>query len=505
MRSKKTIYNLATNLILQLIMVAYGFIIPRIIINKFGSDVNGLVVSITQFLAYISLLESGFGPVVKSVLYRPIAENNKEEILGILKTSNTFFNRIAKIFIVYIIFLSIIYPLFVSKTYGAFFTISLIFIISISTFAEYYFGMTYRLFLQAKQKTYIISLIQIFTYIACIGLVFLLVIFGINIHLLKLVTGIVFVLRPVLQNIYVKKKYNINLDKETKVVDIKQKWDGLAQHIAAVVNGNTATTVLTIFRTLGEVSIYSVYFLVVNGIKQIIQIFSNSVDAAFGDMIAKDEKENLNIKFSIYEVVYFMITTIAFTSTLVLITPFIQVYTRGVYDEDYIRPLFGILLVIGNYIWALRLPYSTITLAAGHFKETRVGAWVETLLNIIVSLLLVIRFGLEGVAVGTIVAMLVRTIEFVIHANKHILHRDVWHTTRKIILVMVQTMLIILLTRFLPYVNNSSFMKWIINAIMVTVISIVVVVVTNLMFNKDELNGIKKILNRVVKKRKRNK
>jgi len=319
------------------------------------------------------------------------------------------------------------------------------------------------------------------------------------------VTGIVFVLRPVLQNIYVKKKYNINLDKETKVVDIKQKWDGLAQHIAAVVNGNTATTVLTIFRTLGEVSIYSVYFLVVNGIKQIIQIFSNSVDAAFGDMIAKDEKENLNIKFSIYEVVYFMITTIAFTSTLVLITPFIQVYTRGVYDEDYIRPLFGILLVIGNYIWALRLPYSTITLAAGHFKETRVGAWVETLLNIIVSLLLVIRFGLEGVAVGTIVAMLVRTIEFVIHANKHILHRDVWHTTRKIILVMVQTMLIILLTRFLPYVNNSSFMKWIINAIMVTVISIVVVVVTNLMFNKDELNGIKKILNRVVKKRKRNK
>ena len=35
----------------------------------------------------------------------------------------------------------------------------------ISTFAEYYIGMTYKLFLQASQKGYIDSIIQIITYI----------------------------------------------------------------------------------------------------------------------------------------------------------------------------------------------------------------------------------------------------------------------------------------------------------------------------------------------------
>ncbi len=45
------------------------------------------------------------------------------------------------------------------------FILSLILIMAISTFAEYYFGMTYRLYLQAEQKTYIISLIQVFTVI----------------------------------------------------------------------------------------------------------------------------------------------------------------------------------------------------------------------------------------------------------------------------------------------------------------------------------------------------
>ena len=68
MRSKKALYNIITNLIMQGSAIIYGFVIPKIIIDYFGSDVNGLVSSITQFLAYITLLESGFGPVVKSIL-----------------------------------------------------------------------------------------------------------------------------------------------------------------------------------------------------------------------------------------------------------------------------------------------------------------------------------------------------------------------------------------------------------------------------------------------------
>ena len=88
MRSKRAIYNIITNLILQAATILYGFVVPKVIIDTFGSDVNGLVTSITQFLGYITFLESGFGPVVKAMLYNVIAKKDHKSIEGILKTEN---------------------------------------------------------------------------------------------------------------------------------------------------------------------------------------------------------------------------------------------------------------------------------------------------------------------------------------------------------------------------------------------------------------------------------
>ena len=160
METKRTFYNIISNLILQIIIIIYGFIVPKIIIGNFGSSVNGLVSSITQFLGYIALLESGFGPVVKSVLYKPIAKKNKQEIINILSASERFFRVIAKVFIVYILVLSVSFTAFINDEFGFVYTSSLIVIISVSSLAEYYFGMTYSLFLQADRKSYISSIIQ---------------------------------------------------------------------------------------------------------------------------------------------------------------------------------------------------------------------------------------------------------------------------------------------------------------------------------------------------------
>ena len=465
-------------------MIAYGFIVPKIIIDKFGSDINGLIASITQFLAYITLLESGFGPVVKATLYKPIANKDKKTVTNILKKSEKFFRRIALIFILYIISLFFIYPLIIDKSFDAVFTISLITIIGISTFAEYFFGMTYRLYLQAEQKTYVTSIIQIIGYILSVIATIILAISGANIFTIKLVSGLIFVLRPILQNLYVKKKYKINLKEGSSDYKIKQKWDGLAQHIAAVIHGNTDITVLTIFCSLSEVSVYSVYYLVVKGIKSLIQALTNGIDATFGDMIAKKEQSNLVKKFATYECLYFTVTTIVFTSTILLITPFVQVFTQGVTDADYIRPLFGALLAISEYIWAVRLPYSSITLAAGHFKETRVGAWVECLSNIIISVILVSQFGIIGVTIGTIIAMTIRTAEFVYHTNKYILKRSIWESIKKILLVIVETVIIVLICNFLPFRENINYLNWAINALMVFSIASVVVLGFNFIFFK---------------------
>ena len=503
MRSKKAVYNILTNLVLQVITIIYGFIIPKVIISNFGSDVNGLVSSITQFLTYIALLESGFGPVIKAALYKPIAKKDNKEISNILKTSEKFFRKIACIFLIYIIILCVLYPMLVSNNFGYMYTISLIVIISISTFAEYFFGMTYRLYLQAEQKSYVISIIQIVTYILSIILIVILAKIGTSIQIIKLVSGIIFVFRPILQNLYVKKKYNINFDEADNNYKLKNKWDGLAQHIAAVIHGNTDITVLTIFCNLADVSVYSVYYLVVKGIKSIIQAFTSGIDASFGDMLAKKEYENLNDKFGLYEVGYFTLSTIIFTCTMILIVPFISIYTKGITDANYIRYTFGYLIVISEYIWAVRLPYSSLTLAAGHFKETRMGAWIEAILNIIISIILVSKYGIVGVAIGTIVAMTIRTIEFIYHTNKYILKRNIFESFKKIIIIIIETIICAYISKYLFVFENISYANWILNAVIIFVACSIIVMIINYIAYRKYINKLILLLvNNFLKKNK---
>ena len=501
MRSKKAIINITMTLLLQIVAIIYGFIIPKVIITSFGSEVNGLVSSITQFLAYITLLESGVGPVIKASLYKPIANKDKKEIANVLRASEKFFRTISYIFIVYLIILAFIYPLIISTEFSYIYTLTLIIIISISTFAEYYFGMTYKLYLQAEQKTYVISIIQIITYILSIVIIVILAKLHCSIHLIKLISGFIFVLRPVMQNIYVKRKYQININLVDNEYKLKNKWDGLVQHIAAVIHGNTDVTILTIFSNLTEVSVYSVYYLIVKGINSIIQAFTGGIDASFGDMIAKKEQENLNRKFNIYEVFYFTTATIVYTSTIILIVPFVSIYTKGITDANYIRPIFGVLLVLSEFMWAIRLPYSSITLAAGHFKETKKGAWIEAITNIVLSIILVFKYGIIGVAIGTLVAMLIRTIEFVYHTNKYILNRNIFESVKKIIIIIIEVLLIVFLSKYLPKINIISYLTWIEYALLVGILSVVIVLSVNIIIYRKEFKEMRNIFKNLIKQR----
>lgn len=499
MRSKKAFKNIISNLVFQITVIICNFIIPILIIRTFGSDVNGLVSSITQFLAYISLLDSGFGVVIKSYLYKPIANKNKEEIESILYASNKFFKTLAGIFVLYIIILCFIYPNFINSSFDTWFTISLILIISASTFFEYFFGMSYKLLLQADQKTYIISNIQ--TIVTILNAIFVVVLIKLNcsIQIVKLAASLVFIARPIVQNLYVKKKYHISFAKVNKNYQIDKKWDGLAQHVAHIIHNNTDTAILSFF-SLVEVSVYSVYYLVIRAIKNIANSFIAGIDASFGDMMAKKELDHLNKSFKTYEVFYFTIMTIVFACTFAMITPFVSVYTRNVSDANYFRPVFGYLLVISEFIYEIRLPYNNLTLAAGHFKETRTGAFVEAISNIVVSIILVYKFGLIGVAIGTIVAMTIRTVEMIYHSSKYLLERSCWVSVKMCLLMVIEFVICILICHFLPDLSDISYLAWIIKALYVFVISSVVVLGMNAFFYREERKNLCSMLKRIIKR-----
>jgi len=496
MKEKRVLFNVVSSITLQILAIICGFIIPKTIIYNYGSNINGLVTSITKFLSYILLMELGFGTVIKSVLYKPIAYKNKEEIKQILKASGKFFKWVAYIFIVYIVVLCFTFPAIVSNDFSAKYTISLIVIMAISIFAEYFFGMTYKLYLQAEQKTYVISVIHVSTLILNVIATVILVKLGTSIHIVKIVTAMIFLARPLLQNVYVKKKYNINLRSVDGNYKISQKWDGIAQHVAYVIHTNADIVILTLFSSISEVSVYYVYSLIVSSIKNVFQGFTNGIDATFGDMIAKNEQEKLNKSFRIYEVLFFSMITILLTSTFFLIVPFVSVYTKGITDANYIRPTFAYIMVISEFIWAIREPYNTIIKVAGHFKQTQKGAWVEAIVNVVISVILVWKYGLVGVAIGTVFAMTIRAIEFVFYTSRHILKRSLKYNCKYLLFIVIEFLIIVLVKQLLPVVEINNYFEWIGQAIQVTAIATATVIIINMFAYKNEIRELNDILKR---------
>lgn len=488
-RGKKLALNTITSLLFQLAQLVSGFVLPRLILDAFGSDVNGLVNSISQFLGVVTLLDLGVGSVVQSALYKPLAQKNNILISQIFVSATRFFKKLAMLLLFYVLILCGVYPIFVSHSFGFAYTIALIGAISISSFAQYYFGIVNGLLLSADQKIYIQYSAQIVTTIlntaACVVLIKL----GSSIQSVKLTTSLIFLCRPLFLNWYVRRHYQIDRKITYTEEPIRQKWNGMAQHFASYVLSETDNIVLTIFSTLTNVSIYSVYYMFINGILMLIISFTHSFTSYFGELLAREETVRLRSDFRLCEWFVNQITVLIFGCTGMLIVSFVKVYTNGIHDADYTQPVFAAVLTIAFAVRAIRMPYNFLILAAGHYKQTQSNYIIAMLMNIALSVLTVKIWGLTGVAVGTLAAMLYQTLWMARYDYKNIIITPLGQLGKLILLDVLTCMTGCICTFKIPMLS-ISYNAWIIQALGVFLVWFVIVLAMNLVFYRSEISKL---------------
>lgn len=489
MREKRLFYNTISSLVFQVTTIICGFILPRLILNAFGSEVNGLVNSITQFLGVISFLELGVGAVVQSALYKPLAEKNQEDVSKIISSANKFFTRLGQILLIYVIALVIFYPQFAGKNFGFIYTATLIVTISISSFAQYFFGIVNRLLLTADQRGYIQYNAQTLAVVCNTAACFILIRVGCGIQIVKLTTSLIYLLQPFLIYLYVRHHYSIDRKIKYTKEPIPQKWNGIAQHVAAVILDGTDTIVLTLFATLSDVSIYSVYFLVVKGVKQLFMSMTNGITSLIGELWAKQEIKELNKTFSWTEWVIHTGTTFVFGLTAILIVPFVRVYTLGIHDANYIQPLFAALIVAANAGHCLRLPYNIIILAAGHYKQTQNNYIIAAILNIVVSVVTVKAWGLIGVAIGTLVAMGYQTVWMAVYDSRNLIKWPLRNFAKQIFVDGLTVIIGFFATRMIV-MPEATYIEWVFLVVKTAIIWIVIVGVLNMVFYRDKMQSM---------------
>lgn len=477
-----------------------GLILPRLILATFGSEVNGLINSITNLLGFIALFDMGIGATVMAALYRPIAEDDEYKINKIYSYATKFFRIIALIFSLYVVLLCVILPLRFREQFDIAYTIFLIAALSLTSLGQYFFGMVNSIFLRANQQGYVYYILQIVTTIANTIACYIEIKLGASIQVVKLTTSLIYLLRPLGLYLYVKKKYSyLKLVKSNHTI-LPEQWGGFTQHLSAWVLSNTDIFVLTLAGALTDISIYSVYYLITyTAIFQLINGLMSGHTALLGSYFANDDIEKVKQFYYSREIIIHNIATVILSVTGCLLVPFVMIYTRGVKDADYYQPIFSILMVVISFVYILRSFYYELIYSVGEFKKTQWWSLAEALINISLSLILVWKFGLIGIAIGTLVAIVFRTIYFLFYNNSKLGNKVFVSFLKNILCDLCICSITILIFNFIPF-ETENYLLWLLKGTIITFSSFLVCIIFNVIFHFSMVkNYFEKIRNRIKK------
>ncbi len=510
-RTKKSMANMATSYVYKIATMLLGIIIPKLFITGYGSEINGLQSSVTQIFSYITLLEAGIGTSVVQSMFAPVAKGDTKKINACLSAASRYYNKIGLIYFAILTAVSIVYSLIVQVKDMPWYLV-LVYIL-VSGFAggiNYFYLAKLKLLIGATGDAYIENLMLTVVYIATSGLKIALIHFGVNIVILQLGTLAINMLATGAYFIMAKKKYPWLSFKETPdFSSTKQKGSVMLHRISSLIFQNVDVVLLTFFCDLTVVSIYTMYKLIINMINTLVATLGDSVNFAFGQKMNSHDPGHTEYKKLIdtFNVFYSALSMGLFTVTYLLILPFMRLYTAGM-DADYIIEALPWLFVAIEILTVGRESMMRTITVAGHFKKTRWRAVWETVINLVASVIGIVVFkhffgnvgGLYGALLGTVVAMIYRTVDINIYANKHILKRSSF----KSFYVMLTNLALFLFVAFvlrpiLPPIN--SYLAFFLHAIWITVIVVLLFVAVQSLLNIKEFKYAAKFVKTKLKRK----
>ncbi len=456
--------------------------------ESFGSTYNGVISSITQFMNAISLLTLGVAGATRLALYKTLANDDLLGTSRVVKANKIYMRRVALCVIGYVILLCIFYPFISHSELEYFETRILVLIVGISIFARYFFSVSNQTLLSSDQSDYINSIVLTITIIINTIVIYVLVKAGTSVFLVKFGSSIVFFISPVVLNILVSRRYKLIKNCDADFTAIEQKGTVAFHSVANIIHNNTDLVILTLFADAKVVSVYTVYYLVAGKIKDVLQVFTGSIESAFGNMWQKKEVEAFEQGFDAFEYVIYLLVTLMISCVGILIIPFIKLYTDNVHDINYVLPMLAILIVFTEYFYCLREPYQIIVQATGNYEGTKKNALIETVMNVLVSLVLVQFIGIYGVIVGTLISNIYRTVVYIRFIDRHVIYKHFFKTVKLFLWSLACIVISFCIDKiFSSFTATNSWKMLLAKAIVTFVISFTIIFISSLLLFKKRL------------------
>lgn len=502
-RSKKFLINTIASAAYQGVIMLIGIITPRLMLMAYGSEINGLVTSVTQFVSYFNLVQAGLSGAAIYSLYKPLANDDHDEISSILTATKEFYYKSGIAFTILLVSLAAIYPIFV-KTHNlsSFYMAILIFAIGFNSIIDFFLLAKYSALLNADQRSYVISFGSIVTVILNFIIVVIMTNARANIVLLKVVAISTVIVRSIILYVYCHKKYSyVNYKSKPNYKALEKRWSAFFLQVLQIIQQGSPAVLLTFLSQLKNVSIYSVFNMVIYGISGMLDIFTSGLSASFGDVISRGEQKVLHKAYRDFEFTYYGLVTVVYSIALVMIMPFVRIYTRGISDANYDQIALGVLFIINAYLYSIKIPQGMMVVSAGLYKETQRQSAIQAALIVIFGIILIPLLGIKGMLIAMIISNLYRVIDLIIYIPRTVTKLPIKETVINLFWSVITFSIIVLLMSFIINKHMRNMFQWVLYSILVIVVAVSVWCVVSIITNRSQFMSMLERMKSMIKRK----
>jgi|GEM_PF-69088 len=483
--------------------IACGLYTSRLLLNTFGAQAYGLMHSINNILGLILAIGCVFIISGPKAYYQPLEQGDRNQLSAIYrrKRRNLFFVLVPTTLA--IIIFALTYPLFFLNQFTYWDTALLVFALGLYLLIRTS-NRTDVGFLVANYDSYISKILSTFTTLLTTILCYYFVKWGYSLSSIKITVALVLLIHPIFYLFY--RHFHYHLTKPIIKLPITfHKPITIWKRIIDIFSRRTDILILTIAATLTDVSIYAVYAMVGKYLTSCINALFDGREAIYGRAFAKDDRMAAKKAYARTQFYLANLLAIIFGIAIVMLNPFVRLYTKFVKGINYSQFWFGFFLLLAQILVCIRNSQNKFIHAAKkvHHKRLLFDAIIEVFINLTISIALIFPLGIIGVAIGTVTAYLYSVIRLLSYRRKYVVKTSLWHTFRRYLPVLIIFIITTITAINTPPRPTNKF-EWIVNSITIGIIIIpldfILNFIINSQFQKQVINFLKHTL-RFLKKR----
>ena len=411
-RLKNSIRNVSVGLIVTVINTLVSFVTRTVLIKTLGLEVLGLNGLFTEVISMLSLAEMGVGMAIIYSLYKPISENDEKKISQLMGLYRKAYNTIALVtFALGLLLMPFIDKLITDIDYPLPYIRLIFMLFVLKTSTTYLFSYKTSL-LNADQKQYLVSMTT------AIVKVVMTVVLVIELFVFK--NYVVFLLLSIAQSLITNIILSRYVDKVYSFIDYKEKLDReerrhvfsnikniFVKRVSTVITNSTDNILISTMVSTIQVGFYSNYVIVYNVVRTVNQQLANGFTASIGNLSVTSDANHCIEVLKRLTFLFFAFGMVMTAGLMGAVTPFIRMWI----GEEYLMAnpvVYTTILVL--FLEICCVPLWQFLETSGLFREDKYIGIIGSTANLIVSIVLCLKYGIVGIFIGTICSRVIQLI-----------------------------------------------------------------------------------------------